>query len=57
MVDRIFQNWKTTSIGLVILTIAGVAVATNKATLTEAGAFLAIGIGLFFTKDGRLKNE
>jgi len=51
MIYRIFTNWKTTAIGLLILVLSGGAVYLDKATLTEAGAFLVLGIGLFFTKD------
>jgi len=52
MVDRIFASWKTTAIGMTIITIASMAVYIDKASLTEAGAFIVLGVGLFFTKDG-----
>lgn len=51
MSDRIFKNWKTTSIGLLIIAASIGAVFANKATLTEAGAFITVGCGLFFMKD------
>ena len=53
MIDRIFSSWKTTAIGFLIIIIAGGAVYLDKATLTEAGAFLGVGITLFFVKDGK----
>lgn len=53
MIDRILTNWKTTAIGVLILLIAGGSVYLDKATLTEAGAFIGVGIALFFAKDGK----
>ncbi|BDD13139.1 hypothetical protein FUAX_55710 (plasmid) [Fulvitalea axinellae] len=53
LVTRVFKNWKTSLLGLVILTGALGAVYTGKASLTEAGLFIAGGIGLFFTRDGK----
>lgn len=54
MVDRIFKSWKTTAIGLLIIAIAGASVYLDKATLPEAGLFIAGGITLFFVKDGKV---
>jgi len=51
MIDRIFKNWKTTIIGLLLIVIAAGAVYLDKATLTEAGAFMGLGLGLFFVKN------
>lgn len=51
MIDRIFKNWKTTLVGVLIIAVAGASVYLDKATLTEAGAFLGVGLGLFFMKD------
>ena len=55
MINRIFKNWKTTVIGFIIIIGALVFVFLDKATLTEAGAFMGIGLGLFFMKDGKTK--
>lgn len=51
VVERIFKNWKTTLVGVLILAGALGAVFTDKATLTEAGAFIVLGVGFFFLKD------
>ena len=51
MIDRVLKNWKTTLVGLLIIMIAGASVYLDKATLTEAGAFIGVGLGLFFMKD------
>ena len=51
MIDRIFKNWKTSLIGFILLIVSGGAVYLDKATLTEAGAFMGVGFALFFTKD------
>ena len=51
MTERIFKNWKTSIIGVIILGIAGLAVFTDRATLAEASAFMIAGFGLFFLKD------
>lgn len=51
MIDRVFRSWKTTLVGVLIIAIAAGAVYLDKATLTEAGAFMGVGIGLFFMKD------
>lgn len=51
MIDRIFKNWKTTLIGAMIIVGALVFVYLDKATLTEAGTFIGVGMTLFFLKD------
>lgn len=51
MIDRIFKNWKSTLIGLLIIAGSLAAVYTDKATLTEAGAFITMGLAFFFLKD------
>ena len=53
MIDRVFKNWKTTAIGAVIVIGALATVFVGKATLTEAGVFIGVGISLFFIKDGK----
>lgn len=55
MIERIFKNWKTTLLGLLIIISALGFVYLEKATLTEAGAFMAAGIALFFAKDSKIK--
>ena len=51
MIERIFKNWKTTAIGVLLITGSLLLVAINKATLTEAGAFIVDGVGSIFAKD------
>ena len=51
MIERIFKNWKTSLIGLSIIVSAIVCVFLDKATLTEAGAFMGVASSLFFLKD------
>ena len=55
MVDRIFKNWKTSLLGLIIIGASLTAVFIGKASLTEAGAFITLGIGFFFLKDSNQK--
>ena len=58
MVERIFKNWKTSLIGLLLI-IGGVSMFfLDKAMLTEAGAFITVSMTLFFVKDGKItKNK
>jgi len=51
MIDRVFKNWKTTALGVLLVTGSLILVGINKATLTEAGAFIVAGVGSIFTKD------
>ena len=51
MIDRIFKNWKTTALGVLLVTGSLILVGINKATLTEAGAFIVAGVGSIFAKD------
>lgn len=51
MIDRIFKNWKTTTIGLAIIGVSIALVFIGRAALTEALAFITGGVGLFFAKD------
>ena len=51
LAERIFKNWKTSIIGLIVLLGSLGMVYFEKATLGEAGVFLGIGFGLFFIKD------
>jgi len=54
MIERLFKNWKTSLIGLLIIVGSMTLVFFEKASLTEAGLFMAGGISLFFLKDGKL---
>jgi len=51
MIDRIFKNWKTTALGVLLVIGSLILVGINKATLTEAGAFIVAGVGSIFAKD------
>ena len=57
MIDRILKSWKTTAIGVLIIAMAGGAVYFDKATLTEAGAFMVLGMGMFFAKDRKIEKK
>lgn len=57
MIDRILKNWKTTTIGLLILAICFILVFIGKATLTEAGGFICGGFYVLFSKDSLLKKK
>ena len=54
MFDRIFKNKKTTTLGILLILGALILVGFEKASLTEAGAFIVAGIGSIFSKDGKL---
>ena len=51
MFERIFKNTKTTTLGILLIVGALLLVGFNKATLTEAGAFIVAGVGSIFAKD------
>jgi hypothetical protein len=51
MIQRIFENRKTTAVGVVIFLTGVMLVATDKATLTEFSAFIGVAFALFFSKD------
>lgn len=51
MIERIFKNWKTSVTGAGIILISLVLVYFDKASLTEAGAFIVLAIGLLYSKD------
>ncbi len=55
MVERIFKNWKTSILGILVIGSSLAAVFLGKASLTEAGAFITLGIGFFFLKDSSPK--
>jgi uncharacterized membrane protein HdeD (DUF308 family) len=51
MFDRIFRNWKTTTLGILVIFSAILTVFMKLSTWTEVGAFLALSMALFFSKD------
>jgi len=53
MIDRIFKNWKSTALGLGVMTVGFILVWFEKATLTEFTAFIGGGLLLLFSKDGK----
>jgi len=48
MYDRIFKNWKTTMLGILIILAGLTLVLLDKATLTEALPFLVGVIGVIY---------
>jgi hypothetical protein len=57
MIERITKNKKTTALGLIIILGSLILVGIEKATLTEAAAFIVAGIGCLFAKDDALKKQ
>ena len=55
MIDRIFDNVKTTIVGLIIFVTGALLVGFDKASLTEFGAFIGVAFALFFSKDPKRK--
>jgi fucose permease len=55
MFSRIFDNWKTSVLGALLMCASFAFVFWGKATLTEAGAFLGVAFALFFSKDPKAK--
>jgi len=51
MIDRIFKNKRTTILGCGIILASLLLVYLEKASLTEAGAFIVAGLGFVFAKD------
>lgn len=51
MFDRIFKNWKTSSLGLAIISTCFVFLWFEKTTLSEISIFLTGGFLLLFAKD------
>jgi len=51
--DRIFKNWKSTSLGLMIIGVSVIALLFDQATLEQVAIFWATGFGLFFVKDSK----
>lgn len=57
MIDRILKNWKTTTIGLLVLATCFMLVFVGKATLTEVGGFICGGFYVLFSKDSMLRKK
>ncbi len=55
MKKRVFENWKTTFIGLALLIGTGIAVATKLATWEQAMLLLPTILGMIWVKDTVLK--
>ena len=56
MFERVFTNWRTSVLGIVLMCASFAFVFWEKATLTEAGAFLGVAFTLFFVKDPKQKS-
>ncbi len=57
MIDRIFKNWKTSLVGLLIIGSAIGAVFTGHASLADAGAFMVLALPFFFAKDPKSESK
>lgn len=55
MFSRIFDNWKTSALGLLLMGASFAFVFWGMATLMEAGGFLGVAFTLFFAKDPKGK--
>jgi uncharacterized membrane protein len=51
MFERIFENWKTSTLAIVLIVAGFVLVFHEKASLAELGGFLGVAIALFYSKD------
>jgi hypothetical protein len=51
MFNRIFRNYKTTLLGLILILSAITSVYMKLSTWTEVSAFLGLSMALFFSKD------
>lgn len=51
MIDRIFKNWKTTTLGIGVIIASFVLVYFEKTTLSEVSVFLGGGFMMLFIKD------
>jgi len=51
LIDRVFKNWKSTLIGITIISVSVIALLFDQATLEQVAIFWATGFGLFFVKD------
>jgi hypothetical protein len=55
MKNRIFNNWKTSVLGLLLLAVSAVAMLTGKATMTEFYISLPTILGFIYVKDSIFK--
>jgi len=51
MIDRIFKNWKTSLLALILILSSILSVFLKLSTWTEVSAFLGLSMALFFSKD------
>ena len=51
--ERIFSNWKTTTLGIAVLIAGLVLVYLGKASLDELTAFITGALVLLISKDGK----
>jgi multisubunit Na+/H+ antiporter MnhG subunit len=51
--ERIFANWKTTTLGIAVLIAGMVLVYFEKATMNELTAFITGAFILLISKDGK----
>ena len=57
MINRLFRNYKTTLLGLVVLGLTFLFVWFDKATLTEVSLFITGGFALLFMRDPEIKKD
>jgi hypothetical protein len=57
MINRLFKNYKTTLLGLVVLGLTFLFVWFQKATLTEVSLFITGGFALLFMRDPEIKKD
>jgi hypothetical protein len=57
MINRLFRNYKTTLLGLVVLGLTFLFVWFQKATLTEVSLFITGGFALLFMRDPEIKKD
>lgn len=51
MINRLFKNWKTTTLGLSLMVVCLLLVYLDKATLSEVSAFIGGGLYFLFKDD------
>jgi hypothetical protein len=57
MIDRLFKNYKTTILGIIVLAVSFVFVWFGKSTLTEVSLFITSGFALLFMRDPEKKTK
>jgi hypothetical protein len=55
MKNRVFKNWKTSVLGLLLLAISTIAMLTGKASMTEFYISLPTILGFIYVKDSVFK--